>query len=231
MGGKYRLSDRIRVSCAVRDKTGPGVIDLEIRNSDGLCARTLFRAQFSYQLPQTDEREWLVTLQGDPCEEYEVHVSYVDNTPVPAALPPQCEVMLGVIVDRGSPPGGASPRGAGEVSIQVNTDLLVQQIFPVPSRYFAAELAAPVGGYAIAPSIDLTGVQGWTPDQLSLAISSTGAADEVWVSFDGVNDEIHMVAGTSTSSFTMPSRARQVWIRTPAGVVTVQSIVTRTRAV
>lgn len=228
---RFVISDRIRFSIRAKDATGPGDFDVEIHSVDGVSARLVFRGRFNFNNVLSSATNnmleaWLVTITGDPCHEWVVGVSFEPEAGAqPDAAPPKVAVQAFAIADRaGSCPSGSD--GSTSPSIQVNREALVDVTTPTPEQAMAKQLS--ILNPAYTPAVP-DAVVPFVPDTISFAFT-TAAAAEVWVSFDGVTDHVHMVNGTPTSSFTMPSHKRSWWVRAVAGApVPLQFLATQDR--
>lgn len=226
---KFLISDRIRLSIRAMNASGPGDFDVEIHSVDGTAARLVFRGRFNFDNvlgnPANKLEAWLATITGDPCHEWVVGISYEPGLQSQNQTQQTVEVQAFVIVDRaGSCPSGSD--GSTSPSIQVNREALVDVTTPTPEQAMAKQLSILNPAYTLAVP---DAVVPFVPDTISFAFV-TAAAAEVWVSFDGVTDHVHMVNGTPTSSFTMPSHKRSWWVRAVAGApVPLQFLATQDR--
>ncbi len=223
------VSDRLRLSIRAKNASGPGDFDVEIWSIDSLAARCVFRGRFNFDNilgANKQVEEWLVTIAGEPSQEWLVGISFEAPLDQPAqGAPPTVKVETCVIVDRaGCAPGGGD--GSSAPSILLNRGALVDVSVPAPEDEFAQELSIANPAYTLAvPDVSLS----FVPDNISFAFT-TPAAAEVWVSFDGTADHIHMVNGTPTSSFTMPTHRKKWWVRAVAGApVPLQVLATQDR--
>ena len=66
--------------------------------------------------------------------------------------------------------------------------------------------------------------------QVAVALMTLTPGAEVWVSFDGVNDHAHLVAGSAAPGYGTSQPYQKVWLRGAGAVVAVQIIVESIRS-
>jgi len=84
-----------------------------------------------------------------------------------------------------------------------------------------AELTIPALQVAYPTNPDFDGL---FVGDISVALM-TGAGAQCWVSLDGFNDHLHMVAGGPAAAYTFGFRYQRAWFRTAGVAVVVQAIV------
>lgn len=213
--GRYTVSDRLSVSVELNNVTdATGHLKIEIRARHSNATRRVFSGLFSLV-----ERgpEWLVTVAGQPAEEWEIHLGFESNSPSQSA-----QAVLSVICDR----AGLSFSGREEPSIQLAESLLFQQVFPAPSATNAGIVTVANVAYPGPAQVTMAD----PPDEAAFA--NLDAAAVVWLSWDGATDHVKLDPATPTAAITFPTHQESFWLRLDvAGSADVQYIVSRVRPV